>query len=289
MKQIFLISLVLPCCLSVAMGSIIVTNTTNSSALSSALGGGGGLTITSTAINNGASTQFGTYTGFTSSPVTIGDGVVLSTGLVLETTAAFHNAGDFPSTNTGQPGTAEFNAYGPGHITNFSGSFDVAALQVNFTLSSPSQVGFDFVFGSVEFPVFTNSFTDAFVAFLDGTGTANQIVFDSSNNAVQVGSTFASALTTADTNTAFSNPHGLVKLQTFTINQLSAGTHTIIFETGDVNDHILDSAVFISNLHAGEGTGGTTPGVPEPSTLGLIAIGLAVVIGKNVMGRVDLR
>jgi hypothetical protein len=151
---------------------------------------------------------------------------------------------------------------------------------VNFTLSSASQVGFDFVFGSIEFPNFTSDFTDAFVAFLDGTGTANQIVFDASNNAVQVGGTFASSLTTADTNTAFANPHGLVKLQTFTINQLSAGAHTILFEVGDVNDHILDSAAFISNLHAGTGTGGTTPGLPEPGTVGLITIGLAGLIGK---------
>jgi hypothetical protein len=65
----------------------------------------------------------------------------------------------------------------------------VAALQVNFTLSSPNQVGFDFIFGSVEFPEFTSDFTDAFVAFLDGATPANQIIFDASNNAVQVGAT----------------------------------------------------------------------------------------------------
>ena len=117
-------------------------------------------------------------------------------------------------------------------------SYDVAALKVDFTLNAASQVGFDFVFGSVEYPVYVNSFTDAFIAFLDGTASADQIVFDASNNPVQVGTSFASALTTADTNTAFSNPHGLVKLQTFT-NELAAGSHYIIFEVGDVNDHVL--------------------------------------------------
>lgn len=257
---------------------LLITPTTNGAALAAALGGGGGLTINSVTITNGAASQFGTYTGFDSPPVTIGNGVVLSTGQASEVTAAFHSSGGSPSTNTGQPGTTEFNNYGSGHITNFSSSNDVAAILVNFTLSAPDQVGFDFVFGSVEFPVFTNSFTDAFVAFLDGSAPSNQIVFDASGNPVQVGTSFANALTTADTNTAFSNPHGLVKLQTFTMNQLAAGNHTILFETGDVNDHILDSAAFIANLHAGTGPGGTIPPTPEPATLALAGTALAGIV-----------
>jgi hypothetical protein len=270
----------------VIAGPVSVTQTTNTTALGAALGGGGGLTITSTAIQTGDPSQFGTYTNFTSPPVTIGDGVVLSSGQVVQVTPGFNNGlqggATTPSTDTGQPGTAEFDAYGPGHITNFSNSNDVAALLVNFTLSSASQVGFDFIFGSVEFPEFTSSFTDAFLGFLDGTGTSNQIIFDKSGNAVQVGATFASVLTTADTNTAFSNPHGLVKLQTFTMNQLTAGSHSILFEVGDVNDHILDSAVFISNLHAGAGSGGThPPGVPEPSSFVLMTLGFAAFAGRR--------
>lgn len=265
--------------------ALTVTQTTNSADLSTALGGGGGLTINSATVINGAATQFGTYTGFNTGPVTIGDGVVMSTGQVVQTTAAFHSASDTPSTDTGAPGTAEFNAYGPGHITNFSSSNDAAALQVSFTLAAPSQVGFNFVFGSVEFPNFTSNFTDAFVAFLDGTASANQIVFDASNNAVQVGTSFASALTTGDTNTAFANPHGLFSLVTFTAGALSAGTHTLTFEIADVNDHILDSAVFITNLHAGAGAGGTNPNpVPDAGTtfslLGSAVLGLAALRRK---------
>jgi PEP-CTERM motif len=264
--------------------ALSVTQTTNSSDLSTALGGGGGMTINSATVLNGAAEQFGTYTGFNSPPVTIGDGIVLSNGLATETTAAFHSSGSDPDTDTGAAGTAEFDAYGPGHITNFMDSHNVAALQVNFTLASPSQVGFKFIFGSVEFPDFTSDFTDAFLGFLDGTTPANQIIFDASGNAVQVGSTFASALVTNDTNTAFSDPHGLVSLQTFTQAVLSAGTHTLTFEVGDVNDPFLDSAAFISDLHAGSGTGGTT--VPEPnsgitfSLFGLAMLGLAALRRK---------
>src|SRR5262245_59421216 len=105
--------------------ALTVTQTTDTTALATALGGSG-LTINSVSIGNGAASQFGTYTGFTSPPVTIGNGVVMSTGLVVQVTAAFHSAGSSPSTDTGQPGTAAFNAYGPGHITNFSNSNDVA-------------------------------------------------------------------------------------------------------------------------------------------------------------------
>jgi hypothetical protein len=267
-----------------ARADIIVTQTTNGASLGAALGGGGGLTINSVTLTNGAASQFGTYTNFTSLPVTIGNGVVMSTGQVVQVLPSFNNglqgSSTTPSTDTGTSGTAEFDAYGPGHITNFSSSNDVAATLVSFTLSSASQVGFDFIFGSVEYPQFTSSYTDAFLAFLDGTAPANQIVFDASNNAVQVGGTFASALTTADTNTAFSSPHGLMKLQTFTVGQLSAGNHSILFEVGDVNDHILDSAVFISDLHAGSGQGGTTGEVPEPGSWILLGTVCAALMLK---------
>ena len=150
--------------------TLVITPTTNGAALAGALGGGGGLTITSATYVNGAASQVGTYTGFTSPPVTMPDGVVMSTGRVIDTTADSYSFLNFPSTNTGASGTAEFDAYGPGHIASFGDSNDVAALLVTFTLSSDAQVGFDFSFGSVEYPVFIGSFTDSFLAFLDGKG-----------------------------------------------------------------------------------------------------------------------
>ena len=257
---------------------ILVTQTTDPGALASALPGGGNLTVNSVSISSGAPSQFGTYTGFS----LLGSGLVLSTGQVVQVAPTFNNGtqglATTPSTDTGAAGTTEFHAYGSVHIANFSTANDVAAFTVNFTLAAPSQVGFDFVFGSVEFPQFTNGFTDAFLTFLDGTAVGNQIVYDAGNNPAQVGTTFPGALTTANTDTAFSNPHGLLELTTFT-GQLAAGSHSLRFEVGDVNDHILDSAVFIANLRGAEGQAGTNPialtAVPEPATWLLLVTGFA--------------
>jgi hypothetical protein len=272
---------------------IVITQTVNSATLAGALPGTGGLTVDSIAINNGAGSQFGTYSGFS----LIANGLVLSTGQVAQVVPGFNNgvqgSATTPSTDTGTGGTTEFNAYGPSHIANFVSSNDVAALTVNFTLATASQVGFDFIFGSVEFPQFTSDFTDAFLAFLDGTAAGNQIAFDASHNAVQVGATFAGALNTANTDTAFSSPHGLLALTTFTTVQLAAGSHSLKFEVGDVNDHILDSAVFLANLRAAAGEGGTNPttpttpaAVPEPATCGLFGLGLAAfAVRRRLMRR----
>ena len=265
--------------------ALSITQTADGTALGAALGGGGGLTIDNVDITNGNEwKQFGTYTGFTSLPVTISDGIVLSTGKVMETTAASNSnngvqgTATTPNTDTGASGTTAFNTYGSGHIANFEYSKDVAALTVNFTLTAASQVGFDFIFGSVEFPEYTSEYTDAFLAFLDGTDVGNQIVFDASGKAVQVGNTFASALTTADTNTAFARSHGLLKLETYTQDKLSPGSHSISFQIGDVNDRRLDSAVFISNFRAGEGSGGTNPSLPVPEPSSLLLLGASLVV-----------
>jgi hypothetical protein len=277
---------------------VIVNSTDNPSALAKALTGPG-LKITSATILNGAAAQFGTYSNFSTAPIKIGDGIILSTGIASQVASPVDPSlsGPQPSNDLQISGTPEFNAYGAGHIQNFQGAYDVAALQVNFHLAAASQIQFDFVFGSVEFPFWTSQFPDSLLTFLDPTkdqltlgaatlGTANQIVYDQNGQPVQVGSSFAGLVSTQDKNTTFGGPHGVLGLTT-TSTLLTAGDHTLLFEVGDVNDHVLDSAAFISNLRIGSSPSGTRPtdpneigyeiyhshSVPEPSTLSLMGIG----------------
>ncbi len=256
-----------------AQGAVITEPTMDTTALSDALRPFG-LTITSVSIHNGVAGQFGTYRNFETLPVTIRPGVVLSSGNVTDlgpipgATEPGYQPSSPPEQVSSQMvpepesgGTPEFDAYGDseGHIENFTASYDVAALRVDFHLDEDSPVKFDFIFGSVEFPYWTSQFTDSFLVFLDGFDAAHQITFDAGGNAVQVGSSFAGLETTADMNTAFSNPHALIHHLTTTTERLDSGDHFLIFEVGDVNDHILDSVAFISNLRAEPGAGGTHP------------------------------
>jgi hypothetical protein len=262
-----------------ARAQIVTTPTMDPGALADALHASG-MTIDSVVIRHGVAGQFGTYSNFTAGPVTIRDGIVMSSGNVASMgplaevldpnydpaspPPAVNSQMTFetdPDGNILSGGTPEFDAYGSsaGNIDNFYGSYDVAALEVHFTLDGGTPVKFDFIFGSVEFPFYTSSFTDAFLVFVDGVDVTNQVTFDTNNSAVQVGSSFAGLETTSDVNTAFSNPHALIHHLTTTTPELNDGEHTIIFEVGDVNDHILDSAVFFTHLRAEAGTEGTDP------------------------------
>lgn len=274
-----------------AWGGVIVTSTMVPADLKDALNTGG-LPITSVSTQNGTDGQFGTYTNFIVQPITIGNGVVLSSGNVgsMAPPADQELAGPQPSYDMATSGTAEFDDYGPGHIENFQSSNDVAALQVNFHLDDTSQIQFDFVFGSVEYPFWTSQYTDSFLAFLKyPDGTTHQITFDKNGKPVQVGLSFAGLVSVADQNTAFADPHGILGLTT-TSAELDSGDYSLTFEIGDVNDHILDSAVFISNLRLGVGVEGTEPTdpsdyiVPEPGSIALAAIGFGL-LGLNWRGK----
>lgn len=257
-------------CAASANASVTTVPTTSGAALKAALNPTG-LTIDSVTIHKGVAGQFGTFSHFQTPPVTIANGIVMSSGSVENlgpipeaSLPDYDPASPPPQVNSQMTyvdngGTTEFDDHGHAAIDNFYASFDVAAIKVVFTLDEDSQVKFDFIFGSVEFPYWTGQFTDAFAVFLDDLDPASQICFDSNGKSIQVGNSFAGLETTADVNTAFSNPHAVIHHLTTTTDDLAAGEHVLWFEVGDVNDHILDSAVFLSNLRTGVGTPGTEP------------------------------
>jgi hypothetical protein len=271
-SRFLLVALLAGAASSASPGDVVTVPTTNADDLAAALRPIG-LKVTSAALRNGADLQFGTYSNFTRSPVIMADGVVMSSGSVvdlsplLEAQDPAYQPSSPPSrvVNAMNSGTSpEFLSYGQdtGAIFNFETAEDVAVLEVNFELATAINVKFDFVFGSVEFPYWTSQFTDAFLVFLDQRDSAHQISYDPNGAAIQVGQSFANLVTTADRNTAFAAPHGLIVSLTTTTAVLEAGPHTLWFEVGDVNDQVLDSAVFITNLRAEvgeEGTGETNP------------------------------
>lgn len=267
-RSFLAIALMVVACLFRARGDVIVNAVSDTNALRAALQSTN-LTVTAVTILNGVDGQFGTFTSFTNPPITIADGIVLSSGEVAAVVPPVDTTLTDPEPNwdMGGYGTAEFDNYGPDHIENFYGSFDVAAVQISFHLDKDSPIKFDFIFGSVEYPYWTSQYTDAMLVFLDGTDPTNQIAFDKNRQPVQVGNSFAGLVATGDRNTAFGSPHGVLLKLTTTSALLPAGDHTLVFEVGDVNDPILDSAAFIANLRAEAGDAGTVPTEPPPSLL----------------------
>jgi Ca2+-binding RTX toxin-like protein len=146
------------------------------------------------------------------------------------------------------------------------------------TDSDSTSFTFDLVFGSEEFPEFSNSFVDGAVVMVDGVNYAlfnNALTPLSVTDANIAGGYFYN-------NTGSSTSQGGVALpgvqmvlpveydgisQTLRISgQLGAGTattidgksgtlHTIKIAIADTNDHALDSGIWIGNISLGDGSG----------------------------------
>ena len=169
-------------------------------------------------------------------------------------------------------------------VSPLSGSFhDVTELDITFTAGpTTSQVFFNAVFASAEYPVFVGQFIDGFGLFLNGTNIAfagGQPV--NINSSLMVNTGFPTDGGVDGSSYQTTPLGGLLVLNgnpvvTYSgpVNPNSTG-NTLTFIVADANDFQLDTTAFIQGL----GNAAPPSAVPEPATLTLLGFGIAGLAG----------
>ncbi len=231
------------------------------------LGGNGGIAITSmtfSGANGAASAYSGVDLGSGAGvDFRLGEGILLTSG---DGTPPLTNTQSGYSTNLGQPGDADLNT--------LSGSNTNDAVFIEFEFIVPtgtSAVSLDFMFGSDEFPEYINAFPDIAGVFVDGVnyaffnGDPNQLL---NINTSSVGNFYQNgpsgnpgqAGIAGNLDIEYDGLSAPLRLTALlgagTDNGDGTETHTMKIAVADTGDSSLDSALFISNLQVGSGSGG---------------------------------
>jgi hypothetical protein len=258
------------CALALAMPgaswALTVSLTNNTTTLAQAtLAANSGITIQGAPSLIGASNQQGTYTGFNFAAnlgepaLSIGDGVVLTSGLgaFSTTTNTANQANVIGSTGSYAPLVTLAGSKGLSTTQN-----DSNVLTFSFVLDDPSlnAVTGKFIFGTDEWP--TQTVTDIMGIFVNGVNYA----FFPNGSLVsnQPGGFFNDNRVGKGTYPIEWN--GLTDVFEFTALALGGGqVNTISIAIADTSDRIYDSAVFFSGLKAGTTTGGGGIGPVDPN------------------------
>ena len=259
-----------------AEGSIVISGDNNPNTLANAVtaAGGAGLTVISAA--RSGPTPAGVFSSgtfvLTSPPDTYGltqGGIVLSTGNVTD-----YQTG--PSTSTSRTfayGTTETAAQKVllDPITGVFVHRDVTQLDIIFNANSnTSNVFFNVVFGSEEYPEFVNSsFIDGFGLYLNGTNIAFQNAMPVNINHPCMAAVPGTELDGVLTDCGGTNRVVLLFSGTVVPGSVS---NRLTFIVADTSDTQLDTTVYISAL------GGTPPPV--------VVVSMFPVAATNIVGQV---
>ena len=197
------------------------------------------------------------YDSAVGTPLGIGAGVLLTSGITPGTsnTSTWYGA-DNSGTSGFSNGDPDIDA-----VVNTvfqTQSFDATTLQFDFTVSDPaaSSISFDLVFGSDEYPEWVDAFVDCGVVIVDG---VNYALFnnDPLHPLSVISPNLAAGYFQDNGGNTIPIEYDGVSGRLRIVAPLKAGQslHTIKIGIADTGDHILDSGLFIANLSAG-----TTPG-----------------------------
>jgi Ca2+-binding RTX toxin-like protein len=133
-------------------------------------------------------------------------------------------------------------------------SKDAASLELTFEVTDPSAkyISMDVIFGSEEFPQYTNSFPDIAAIYIDDVNVAflnNDPNAPLSALQKNVDSGYIIDNTSGELSTVYD---GVIPSISFggKLSRTTTGLHTIKLVIADTNDHVLDSAIYVSNIKA---------------------------------------
>ncbi|WP_247743718.1 Hint domain-containing protein [Shimia sp. R9_3] len=195
---------------------------------------------------SGQSTSSGIYTdGDSLSPeATPSDsGVILSTGRATNFSnrfGAFNQRTNRSSNTNGEDNNPEFNA-----IAGTS-TFDAAYLDVSFTATEASQMTMQFVFASEEYPEFTNSIYQDFVAVSVNGTYVPLAIGDGDVDPRNINTGNNESLFVDNTGSQFNTEmDGFTQTMTLKFN-ITEGLNTIRIVIADVSDSSYDSSLLIA-------------------------------------------
>lgn len=255
--------------------AISITGTSDPSALEAGLLGlVPGLTVTGFSVSNqtgaGGEVSTGVYTN-ASGTYGIPRGVVLSSGDVRDYADGPNTAPNF-TFDYAAPATAAQEALLDPITGGGFNHFDTTQLNVTFDVDlTVTEVFFNVVFGSEEFPEFVgSSFIDGFGIYFNGTNIAFAGGLPININHPDFGPLPGTELD------GILAPGGISRLRFDVPVTPGSTSNTLVFILGDSSDGAFDTTVYVNGLGSQ---------IPEPATALMVSLGLVLLAGPQARRR----